>query len=128
MNGQNHSYSGSHHPVKKLPPAKVSIPLSSPSPAENFSHLLKLFWKPCSVQYQHVHKLEVLFTTYLNLNHQTREQLVVQILLSPQLCSWNQNPSTYRQAFFSSTISRKIWAKPILDLIYINNTNFVLIS
>ena len=42
-NGQNHSSSGSHHPVKKIPPSKISD--STPNWGEP-SHPLPLFGKP----------------------------------------------------------------------------------
>ena len=47
-NGQKHSSSDSHHPIRKFPPAKFPIPLQLgeiPQP-------LILFEKPCSSQKQ----------------------------------------------------------------------------
>ena len=47
--GQNHSSSGSHHPIKNSPPAKFLIPLP-PHWEGNFpTHSLTLFGKPWTI-------------------------------------------------------------------------------
>ena len=42
---QNHSSSGSHHPIKKVPPSKI---FHFPPIVEDFTHPWLLFWKPCT--------------------------------------------------------------------------------
>ena len=39
LNGQNHSSSGSHHPVKKIPPSKISDYRSPPPPPTPYRYL-----------------------------------------------------------------------------------------
>ena len=47
LNSQNHSSSGSQHPIKKFTPVKFSNPPNGGGGVVVFTHSLTIFEKPC---------------------------------------------------------------------------------